>query len=53
MSQINTFALETKARLVARSLKLKGTSISVSNWMDDHQGRPGAVKVGPFVGDVD
>jgi len=44
-------AVATEASSVARSPKL-GTSTSVSTWMGDHQGRPGALNLALFI-DVD
>jgi len=42
-------SVATKASSVTRSLQL-ATSTSVSTWMGDHQGRPSAENLCPFVG---
>jgi len=45
--------MQTKASSVAYSMKLTHVNLgyrAVSTWMGDHQGRLGAVNLGPFVG---
>jgi len=51
-SHHHRLTVATKASSVTRSLKLRHVNHAVITWMGDHQGRLGAVNLGPFV-DID
>jgi len=45
-----SLTVTNKASSVARLLKLQHFAIPLSTWMGDHQGKLGAVNLGPLVG---